>query len=574
MRTLPKSATMTVRRLILYLRTARHLKPSQLFYFLLRRSTKRRNVRVEQTPTLRSGRRFVTPCPIAGVFVDDSTFRFLNVEFDLLDENGEIDWSAPSRQLLWKYNLHYFDFLRETSRSAENSDRLIRSWILRNPQGHEVAWAPFTTSLRIVNWVFYLRQRPVSEIPRDWLDSLFTQACWLERNDERHLLANHYFENLKALFFAGCFFGGTHAARWLKRAQKEIVEQLEEQTLSDGGHFERSPQYHCLMLENYLDIYNFAQSHPDICTKPFVEAVRAYAVRSLNWLATTIFPDGSIPLFNDSAFGVAISPSDLFAYAERLSLKFHRPCEATFELIDQPDSGFFGCRLRDDMFVVDCGDIGPRYQPGHTHCDFLSYELMFKNQRIVVDTGVCEYEPGPARAYVRSTEAHNTVSVSGGEQSELWGAFRVARRAKKLYASIEKADDDLCFRGAYRGFYTVGRRIEHHRTALVSLTKTGTDIRSVAINDRVIGHGHHTVESFIHFNPAISLIPHKSGLIEIWADSSKIASVQFDDNVQYRVVPSIFCPEFGKQIPNHTLVLSHSGRLPVSLDYRIVRDTI
>ena len=563
---------MTVRQLILYFRTARHLKPSQLYYFLLRRSTKHRSVRVAQTPTLRFSRHFVAPCSIAGVFVNESTFRFLNVESDLLDENGDIDWSTPSRQLLWKYSLHYFDFLREANRSPENRDRLIRSWIRRNPQGLEVAWEPFTTSLRIVNWIFYLRQRPLCDIPQGWLDSLYVQACWLEKNDERHVLANHYFENLKALFFAGCFFEGSQATRWLSRAMKEILEQLEEQTLADGGHYERSPQYHCLMLENYLDIYNFARSYPDICAGPFVEAVKSYAVRSLNWLTTTTLPDGSIPLFNDSAFGVAISPPGLFAYAERLSLKFHRLSETSFELIDQPDSGFFGCRLRDDMFIIDCGDIGPRYQPGHTHCDFLSYELMLKNQRIVVDTGVCEYEPGPMRTLVRSTQAHNTVSVSGGEQSELWGAFRVARRAKKLYASIEKTDNQLLFRGAYRGFYTVGRRIEHHRTALVSLTKTGTDIQSVAINDRVTGRGHHTVESFIHFNPAISLIARDSGLIEIRANSSRIASVQFDDNLQYSIVPSIFCPEFGKQIPNQTLVLTHSGRLPISLGYRIVRD--
>ena len=148
---------MTVRQLILYLRTARHLKPRQLFYFLLRRSTKRRNVRVEQTPPLRFNRHVAMPWPIAGVFVNESTFRFLNAESDLLDECGEIDWSAPSRQRLWKYNLHYFDFLRETNRSPENRDRLIRSWTLRNPQGLEVAWEPFTTSLRIVNWIFYLR---------------------------------------------------------------------------------------------------------------------------------------------------------------------------------------------------------------------------------------------------------------------------------------------------------------------------------------------------------------------------------------------------------------------------------
>ena len=560
---------MTVRQLILYFRTARYLKPSQLFYFMLRRSTKHRSVRNEQAPTLRDYQKLAMPCPIAGIFINESTFRFLNVEFDLLDEYNEIDWSAHSRQRLWQYNLHYFDFLRETSRSFENRDRLIHSWIQKNPQGFEPGWEPFTTSLRIVNWIFYSRQRPLPDIPRVWLDSLFIQVRWLEKNDERHLLANHYFENLKALFFAGCFFGGQHANRWLKRALKEIPEQLEEQTLADGGHYERSPQYHCLMLENYLDIYNFARSYPDICSKRFVETVKSYAVRSLDWLVATLFPNGSIPLFNDSAFGCALPPSDLFAYAERLSLKFDHPAEADLEIIERSESGYFGCRLRDDMFVIDCGEIGPRYQPGHTHCDFLSYELMLENQRIVVDTGVCEYEPGPMRAYVRSTRAHNTVSVDGGEQSEIWGEFRVARRAKKINASISASGNVVSFLGAYRGFYNVKDGIEHHRSADISLTKSGRNIRSLSIKDQLIGPGYHVVESFIHFHPDVTLQCPESGNIAMCVNGSLVASILVPIDHEYLIEPCIYCPEFGKRVPSQVLIIRQAGTLPLSLEYEI-----
>ena len=94
----------------------------------------------------------------------------------------------------------------------------------------------------------------VSFDPSLFKKELTKSVSWLEKNDERHILANHYFENLKALLFAGCFFIGKDADRWRERALVEIPKQLREQTLQDGGHYERSPQYHALMLENYLDI--------------------------------------------------------------------------------------------------------------------------------------------------------------------------------------------------------------------------------------------------------------------------------------------------------------------------------
>jgi uncharacterized heparinase superfamily protein len=33
----------------------------------------------------------------------------------------------------------------------------------------------------------------------------------------------------------------------------------------------------------------------------------------------------------------------------------------------------------------------PSYQPGHAHCDALSFELCIGRERVVTDTGVTEY---------------------------------------------------------------------------------------------------------------------------------------------------------------------------------------
>ena len=239
--------------------TIKHLKPSQLAFFVWRRKFPAASVQLAGAPEVASGIAVQAPIAISGIYCADNQFRFLNIKKDLSGE--DVDWLPSDVPRLWRYNLHYFDYLREKERCASNKHSMIESWIDHNSQGSEPGWEPFTASLRIVNWVFYLCREGCSHHNKI-IESLYLQALWLEKNDERHILANHYFENLKALLFAGVFFKGDDAKRWRQRAIRELLVQLEEQTLADGGHYERSPQYHGLMLENYLDIYNLAISNP------------------------------------------------------------------------------------------------------------------------------------------------------------------------------------------------------------------------------------------------------------------------------------------------------------------------
>src|SRR6185295_1096925 len=76
-----------------------------------------------------------------------------------------------------------------------------------------------------------------------------------------------------------------------------------------------------------------------------------------------------------------------------------------------------------------CASVGPSYQPGHAHADTLSFELSLHGRRVLVNSGTSEYGTGPERQRQRSTAAHNTVVIDGQDSSEVWGGFRVARRA-------------------------------------------------------------------------------------------------------------------------------------------------
>src|SRR5690606_15807738 len=131
--------------------------------------------------------------------------------------------------------------------------------------------------------------------------------------------------------------------------------------------------------------------------------------------------------FNDSALGLAPAGAALRDYARRLGLEASAPVGA-FEPLAA--SGYVRAERGPFVLFCDVGAIGPDYLPGHAHADSLTFELSVRGQRCVVDSGCSTYAAGPERSRQRGTAAHNTVLVDGEDSSEVWGSFRVARRAR------------------------------------------------------------------------------------------------------------------------------------------------
>ncbi|MCP4277873.1 MAG: heparinase, partial [Gammaproteobacteria bacterium] len=404
----------SVKSTLRVLHTLRHLKSAQLAFLAIRRGLPPRAVKPTASARIREEQYLQPLLPVRTFEQSEDSFSCLNqsVEF----ESGRINWSPSKQSRLWCYHLHYFDQLRDIYRSPENKQFLIEDWISQNPQGSQPAWEPYTVSLRIINWVaFMLSDAAPRRLPLQWLDSLYEQALWLEKNDERHILANHYFENIKAWLFAGIFFQGSDAERWLANGKRLLLKQLSEQFLDDGGHYERSPHYHALMMENLLDLLNLSKSNSGVLGSAVESALETALTNGLSFLHRITCPDGTIPLFNDAVQAASPSIDELYVYAAKF-IDIEMPeYSSGIELIEEPDTGLYGYRNDEDMLLIDCGDIGPDYQPGHTHCDFLSFELILEDEPVIVDSGVYEYQPGAMRDYVRSTAAHNTLTIDGQE---------------------------------------------------------------------------------------------------------------------------------------------------------------
>ncbi len=553
--------------------TLRYLKVNQIAFYAVRRYLPAKPVHYEGEVIANTG--FTLQQPICNDAPVDSPFSFTWLSQSRHFEQCDVDWHCGDMPRLWFYNLHYFDYLRDSQRPLDARRALLSSWLGAERDGSQPVLEPFPLSLRAVNWIHFLvADREMDAALRERLHaSLYRQLLWLERNDERHILANHYFENLKALLFGAAYFQGEDAARWSAAVERELLLQLEEQFLEDGGHYERSPQYHALMLENLLDLCNLAASNPGSVSPPLAELLQRKARKALSWMEKVVFPDGEIPLFNDSAFGIAPTLGQLQDYASRV---LEEPIPVT-RLADRPRcidlaaSGLFGASHGQDMLLMDAGDIGPAYQPGHTHCDFLSYELMLGGHRLIVDSGVYGYEAQARRAEARSTRAHNTVVVDDLEQSEIWGEFRVARRARKL-AGAAAVDAETCeISGAYKGFFTgswsARPLFTHRRQISVKLSKDA--FSAVRIADKIDGSGHHKVENLVHFHPSIKASLDGEQRVVLSRQDVPVARLEVDAGWALKLENSSYFPEFGVALENQCLVIEQSAQLPVESSYRI-----
>lgn len=463
----------------------------------------------------------------------------------------------------WRRALHGFGYLFDPDRSHTVKVQLISEWIGKNPLGKGDGWEPSVLSVRIVSWIkFFLRHDKA--IQESWRHSLYAQAAWLEQNIERHILANHYLKNAVALFFAGMYFEGENADRWLKQGWKMLLGESKEQFLADGGHYERSPMYHSICVCDYLDVLNLLQSSRPVLEGEEIAHLRRTVASSLNFLHGMVFPDQDIPLFNDAVFGVAPSPLQLFNYAHRV-MGYHTPVVPTGQTLSEwPGSGYYVCRNGEDMIVIDCGAIGPDYQPGHAHCDTLSFELVIGGRRVIVDSGVFDYQLSEERAYARSTRAHNTVVIDGEDQSEMWEVFRVARRAKPLSAIFKKQPDGtVLFEGAHNGYAKLRGKPIHKR----QIVYDGQG--SWVIKDTLEGSGMHRMDSYLHIHPDFQII-RMGACIAIRAPSGHtLAMVDVLGPADTRLEQGWYFPEFGVKHENHVIVFSCSQEAPFGLSYRI-----
>lgn len=490
-------------KLILFMNTIKYLKPSQALYRVtnrVKRELYKRKVLRIHTP---SGVKVTEKANFLIASLDFNseylsrfdTEKILNNEFNFININHKVSldtaWNDKSFQHLWRYNLHYFEYLYKLGFQRLNDDKnpkyyekykeSVVNWIDNNPCPYGDGWHPYTISLRITNWISTYGIF-IEEINNDinfrdqMVESLYTQYSYLQKNLEKDVLGNHYFENIKALIIGSIFFGEEHVK---SKFVKELLKQLNEQILEDGMHFELTPMYHKIILEDLIKITVWLKN----------ESIHAklteYIKKMIDVMYSLEESFGKTPAFNDSTDGI----SKIFdCLLETCKQEF----DLTPKYLDSfEDSGYY--ILRNDRYklIFDCGEICPSYLPAHGHCDALSYELSIGGIPILVNSGTYQYEGGEWRNHFRKTKAHNTVMIGDREQSQFWGSFRVASRISDVKRSRFNYKGINFISGSYKTYFGS----KHTRF----ISEINENI--LLVLDKVESNSSEEVRSYIHLDP-------------------------------------------------------------------------
>jgi len=482
--------------------------------------------------------------------VASNSFVFLNHRHTLPDKGG---WNDTSLEKLWIYNLHYFDDLCAEDKASKKllHEQLIQRWILENPPSKSVGWDPYPTSLRIINWIKWGLSG--NNLSATCAESLYNQARWLMKRLEWHLLGNHLFTNAKALVFAGVFFKGNQAKTWLKKGLSIIYQQLCEQILKDGGHFELSPMYHAIFLEDILDLINILQAWNDKAADESLSILKSYVSQMFNWLSGMTHPDGDISFFNDASLKIAPKLSEIVEYASRLKVdpQISSISYSTSSLAPEVDikifkeSGYVRLESSSAVSILDVAAIGPDYLPGHGHADILSFELSLFNKRVIVNSGTFCYQDGQERRQLRQTSAHSTVEINNESSSEVWGSFRVGRRAYPCSLKVKKSFSEVAVSCSHNGYQRFSSKPVHHRIWKMTQDKLN-------IYDEVSGVLPAVARYILH--PEIQCSKIDESQCELRMSDGKIA--HFTSKIgEISIIKATYYPEFGKKVDTQAIIV-------------------
>jgi uncharacterized heparinase superfamily protein len=505
---------MTRADLMLLGRTVVHLRPAQIAH--------RARLRAQQAAVRRfpeAGRRvLVGPDPAVAVGWPDAArpldsltpgrwpglpglqtgkIRLLGLVRELGNGPGWVHAEAPR---LWRFHLHYWDWAWglavDPDRLAARAlfARLWRSWQASAEFGRGDAWHPYPTALRAWSWCGQHRDLVAgSDIEPDFTAVLAAHAGFLRRHLEYDVGGNHLIKELKALAGLAVFFADE---RSLRLALRRLTRQLALQILPDGGHYERSPAYHCQVLGDLIDVADLMAAAGQAPVGELTEAID----RMRCWLGAVLTPDDLLPPLND---GYPVDRELLIAL-----LPGPDPLTQANPLLVLPSTGLVRGAIGGWHLLADVGPPCPQSLPAHAHADTFGCLVHVDQIPLLIDTGTSTYEPGSARRYERSTAAHSTLEVDGTDSTEVWSVFRAGRRARVTGLTAVADASGVACEAAHDGFRRLrGRPIHRRRWSL-----TGDGLR---VDDLVAGRGRH--EIVIRW----LLVP--GSAVRVWGDTASVS---------------------------------------------------
>ncbi len=418
-------------------------------------------------------------------------------------EPGLLDWHTGDVRWTWELNRHQFVFTFATAYALTGELEfrrrivaLLEDWWRSNPAGRGVNWSSaLEVALRSICWLWTLSLAldwPGLEerFLRRWLVSLYEHYGYLKDNlslwvdETNHLIG----EAAGLCLLASALPDLPDGERQQQRAIAILARQLGRQVTPDGVSREQSTGYQRFVLDFCRQVMALDLDLPPV--------FRQRAAAMQDFLEALGGPDGALPSIGDSDEARAAPVEDLDAWLGRASR------------VPVPETGFRTfrdggyCLWRSDdqrhrmTLLFDCGPVGLWPNASHGHADALSVQVKLNGRWVLGDPGTGGYAAaGRVRDLLRSTAAHNTVTVDGLDQSDALDLFKWLHPVPaRLLDAFSDGPWDYAL-GMHEGYHRLRQGVTHYRAVLFERPL------GWLVADRLEGTGRHRAALRFHLPP-------------------------------------------------------------------------
>jgi uncharacterized heparinase superfamily protein len=458
-----------------------------------------------------------------------------NGKIVVCDRRSPFEMTPPTEE--WATALLGFSWLRhlraaDSAISRANARALVDDWITLQGRWHPLGWRSDVLSRRIISW---LSQAPLIlqdadvRFYRRFIRSLGRQVRYLR------VAAPQSRDGLPRLqsYIALCFVAlcMQSQSRHLRAAARRMVDELARQILPDGGHISRNPG---VLIELLLDLLPLRQlfSHRNV---PPPSGLNNAIDRMMPMLRFFRHGDGNFALFN----GMGPTPVDLLA-----TVLAYDDARGT-PVANAPHSGYQRLEAADAVILMDAGRPPPLAVSQEAHAGCLSFELSWKQHRLVVNCGLPAMNLATWRQVARATPAHSTATVDDTSSCRfvdttlfrrlLWGV-PIINGPRDVGGSRTESEDSITLAASHDG-YARAFNIVHRRTLTLAADGrglSGEDAFAPAHGERLPPQGTDAFAIRFHLHPAVKAnrLSDRHGVLLTLADRDVWTFDAFEDTVE------------------------------------------
>jgi len=370
----------------------------------------------------------------------------------------------------WELNRHFqFALLSKNYRASKDIQYLtelidlFEDWNSKNPFLWGIAWTSvMEVAVRCSNWCYtycFLEGMPnTDELLQELRIGILNMTEYISKHYSRYSSANnHLIVEAFAIGQAGILF---NYRPWIDFSLRIITREFSLQNYTDGVNkelslhyqgfymeavgllirlfiknkiqvpkiweewLEKMSQYLCDCIGTYGEVIEFGDNDEgkllDLVGKEF--DYYQYVLQLMSCLLNIRYTN---------CIGNSENIGWLFTKADIIAAKNKKQCRAS-DRVCYKEGGNTILRLADQKVLIgiDHGALGFGSIAAHGHADALSFQMYVKGIPVFVDPGTyiyhCDIE---SRNKFRKTINHNTICVSGMNQSEMLGAFLWGKKA-------------------------------------------------------------------------------------------------------------------------------------------------